>query len=210
LLEHHLKALRLPTILREYDKVAQQCAAEDVELSALSLRLTEQELLDRDAVPRTPRSTSEVPGAQESDSFDFLAIPIVEQGHGAGVGSGRSLLRARGKRASVGTARHRKNHHIALALGLALARRVIVCALPPPRPWCMKLIEAKDEKAVLAIKQMAAYDSWIVDENGLRAALEAGAELLFESSASATSEVTTMVTSNLRSRNGPRSLGFER
>jgi hypothetical protein len=31
LLEHHLKALRLPTILREYDKVAQQCAAEDID-----------------------------------------------------------------------------------------------------------------------------------------------------------------------------------
>ena len=29
LLEHHLKALRLPTILREYDRVARQCAVED-------------------------------------------------------------------------------------------------------------------------------------------------------------------------------------
>ena len=28
LLEHHLKQLRLPTFLREYDKVARQCAAE--------------------------------------------------------------------------------------------------------------------------------------------------------------------------------------
>ena len=35
LLEHHLKALRLPTFLREYDKVAQQCAAEGVGLSPL-------------------------------------------------------------------------------------------------------------------------------------------------------------------------------
>jgi len=31
LLEHHLKAQRLPTILHEYDKVAQQCAAEDID-----------------------------------------------------------------------------------------------------------------------------------------------------------------------------------
>ena len=28
LLEHHLKQLRLPTFLREYDKMAAQCAAE--------------------------------------------------------------------------------------------------------------------------------------------------------------------------------------
>ena len=30
LLEHHLKQLRLPTFLREYDKVARQCAAQRV------------------------------------------------------------------------------------------------------------------------------------------------------------------------------------
>jgi hypothetical protein len=27
ILDHHLKVLRLPTVLPEYDKVAQQCAA---------------------------------------------------------------------------------------------------------------------------------------------------------------------------------------
>jgi hypothetical protein len=31
LLAHHLKALRLPSFLREYDKLAQQCAAEGVD-----------------------------------------------------------------------------------------------------------------------------------------------------------------------------------
>ena len=31
LLDHHLKALRLPTFLREYDKVARVCAAEQTQ-----------------------------------------------------------------------------------------------------------------------------------------------------------------------------------
>ena len=31
LLGHHLKALKLPTFVREYDKVARQCAAEGVD-----------------------------------------------------------------------------------------------------------------------------------------------------------------------------------
>ncbi|HEY1253835.1 MAG TPA: hypothetical protein VGF01_03540, partial [Terracidiphilus sp.] len=48
LLEHQLKALRLPTILREYDKVAQQCAAEDTDYPRFLLRITELELLDRE------------------------------------------------------------------------------------------------------------------------------------------------------------------
>ncbi len=48
LLEHHLKTLRLPTFLREYDKVAQQCAAEGVDFPRYLLRLSELELLDRE------------------------------------------------------------------------------------------------------------------------------------------------------------------
>jgi len=48
LLEHHLEALRLPTFLREYDKVARQCAAEDVDYPRYLLRMSELELLDRE------------------------------------------------------------------------------------------------------------------------------------------------------------------
>ena len=48
LLAHHLKALRLPTFLREYDKVAKQCAAEGVDHSRYLLRLAELELIDRE------------------------------------------------------------------------------------------------------------------------------------------------------------------
>ena len=33
LLAHHLKALKLPTFLREYDKLARQCAADGVDHS---------------------------------------------------------------------------------------------------------------------------------------------------------------------------------
>ena len=62
LLEHHLKALRLPTMLREtgaptdrsspvgweYDKQARTCAVEKANFPNYLLRLTELELLDRD------------------------------------------------------------------------------------------------------------------------------------------------------------------
>jgi hypothetical protein len=48
LLAHHLKSLRLPTFLREYDKVAKQCAAEGIDYSRYLLRLAELELIDRE------------------------------------------------------------------------------------------------------------------------------------------------------------------
>ena len=41
LLAHHLKTLKLPTFLREYDKIARQCATEDVDHVRYLLRLAE-------------------------------------------------------------------------------------------------------------------------------------------------------------------------
>ncbi len=48
LLAHHLKALKLPTILREYDKLARQCAAEGLDHIRFLLRLAELELIERE------------------------------------------------------------------------------------------------------------------------------------------------------------------
>ena len=48
MLAHHLKALRLPTFLREYDKLARQCATEGVDHTRYLQRLAELELIDRE------------------------------------------------------------------------------------------------------------------------------------------------------------------
>ena len=48
LLGHHLKQLKLPTILREYDKVAREAAREEIDHAAYLLRLVELELIDRE------------------------------------------------------------------------------------------------------------------------------------------------------------------
>ena len=48
LLTHHLKTLKLPTFLSEYDKVARQCAQEGVDHSGYLLRLAELELIERE------------------------------------------------------------------------------------------------------------------------------------------------------------------
>jgi len=54
LLAHHLKALKLPTILREYDKQAKLCAAEGVDHTRFLLRLVELELIERDPFAGRP------------------------------------------------------------------------------------------------------------------------------------------------------------
>ena len=72
LLAHHLKALRLPTFLREYDKVARQCSTEGIDHSRYLLRLAELELIDRERrmVERRIKA-AKFPVIKSLDSFDF-------------------------------------------------------------------------------------------------------------------------------------------
>ena len=48
LLAHHLKQLKLPTVPREYEKVARECARDGVDHPRYLLRLVELELIDRE------------------------------------------------------------------------------------------------------------------------------------------------------------------
>ena len=75
LLAHHLKTLKLPTFLREYDKLARQCATEGADHVRYLVRLTELELIDceRRMVERRIRQ-ARFPAVKSLDSFDFKAI----------------------------------------------------------------------------------------------------------------------------------------
>ena len=81
LLEHQLKELKLPTFLREYGKLAAQCAAEGVSHPDYLLRLAEVELTDRHQrmVQRRIRA-ARFPATKGLDTFDFSAIPSVRLG----------------------------------------------------------------------------------------------------------------------------------
>ena len=52
LLKHHLKALKLPTMTSECEKVSARCAKENVDHLGFLLQLCELELLDREAPVR--------------------------------------------------------------------------------------------------------------------------------------------------------------
>ena len=80
LLEHHLKELKLPTFLREYRKLATQCAAEGADHPDYLLRLAELELIDRHQrmVQRRIRA-ARFPATKSLDTFDFLAIPSLNK-----------------------------------------------------------------------------------------------------------------------------------
>ena len=80
LLAHHLKALKLPSFLREYDKLARQCAAEGLDHVRYQLRLAELELIERERrmVERRIKD-AKFPAVKSLDSFDFLALPSLNK-----------------------------------------------------------------------------------------------------------------------------------
>lgn len=78
LLKHHLKQLKLPTFLAEYEKVAQECARSGVEHVRYLLRLCELELIERERrmVERRIRA-ARFPAVKGLDSFDFTDKMLV-------------------------------------------------------------------------------------------------------------------------------------
>ena len=80
LLQHHLKALKLPTILREHEAMARLCAKERSSYNDFLLKLTERELMDREqrAADRRLRD-AKFPVLKTLDSFDFAAQPSINE-----------------------------------------------------------------------------------------------------------------------------------
>ncbi len=80
LLRHHLKALRLPTVGAECEKVAHRCAADNVDHLTYLLQLSELELLERDKRAAERRvKAARFPTIKTLDTFDFATRPSVNK-----------------------------------------------------------------------------------------------------------------------------------
>ena len=80
LLKHHLKALKLPTMTTECEKVAARCAQENVDHHGFLLQLCELELLERERRAATRRlKAARFPTPKTLDTFDFTAVPSVNK-----------------------------------------------------------------------------------------------------------------------------------
>jgi len=210
LLEHHLKQLRLPTFLREYDKVARQCATESVDYPRYLLRLTEQELLDRERrATERPIHQARFPVVKSLETFEFLAIPAVNKALVLELARCEFLLR-RENVLLLGNSGTGKTH-LALALGLSACQRGHRVRFTTAAAMVHELLEARDEKRLLRYqKQMAGYELLIVDELGFVPLSKSGAELLFEVFSQRYERGSTLVTSNLPFQEWTEVFGSER
>jgi DNA replication protein DnaC len=210
LLDHHLKTLRLPTFLREYDKVAQQCADESLDYPRYLFRLSELELLDRERRATERRiKQARFPVVKSLDSFDFLAIPslnkllVLELMRGEFI-ERRECVLALGNSGTGKT-------HIALSIGLAACQKGYRVRFATAASLVHELMEARDEKRLLRFqKHLASFELLIVDELGFVPLSKTGAEMLFEIFSQRYERSATMVTSNLPFNEWTEILGSER
>jgi len=210
LLEHHLKQLRLPTFLREYDKVARQCAAESVDYPHYLLRMSELEFLDRERRATERRiQQARFPVVKSLETFEYLALPSLNKALVLELARCEFLLR-RENVLLLGNSGTGKTH-LALALGLAACQRGHRVRFTTAAALVHELLEARDEKRLLRFqKQMAGYELLIVDELGFVPLSKSGAELLFEVFSQRYERASTLVTSNLPFQEWTEILGSER
>jgi DNA replication protein DnaC len=210
LLAHHLKALKLPTFLREHDKLARQCAAQGVDHPTYLLRLAELELLDRERrlVDRRIRQ-ARFPAVKSLDSFDFAAIPslnkmlVLELARGEYVERRENVI-------ALGNSGTGKSH-VALGLGLAACQKGLTVGFTTAAALVHELLEARDERRLLRLqKQLAGYKLLIIDELGYVPLSTTGAELLFEVFSRRYERGSVLVTSNLPFDEWTSVLGAER
>ena len=210
LLAHHLKALKLPTFLREHQKLARQCAAEGMDHVQYLARLVELELIDRERrmVERRIKA-AKFPTVKSLDSFDFSAIPklnkmqVLELARCEWIDRRENVI-------ALGPSGTGKTH-ITLGLGLAACQKGLSVGFTTAASLVSEMMEARDERRLLRVqKQMAGYKLLIIDELGFVPLSKTGAELLFELISHRYERGATLITSNLPFDEWTETFGSER
>jgi DNA replication protein DnaC len=210
LLKHHLKQLKLPTMLAECEKIAARAAKDNLDQLAFLLQLCELELIDRERRAGERRlKAARFPSHKTLEEFDFKSRPSVNKPLVLELAKGEYLQR-RENLLFVGPSGTGKTH-LATALGIAacgLGKKVRFYRVTE---LITTLLEAKEERQLLRTRgQLAKLDLLILDELGYVPASKAGAELLFDVIATAYERNSVLITTNLPFENWTEVLGNER
>lgn len=197
LLGNHLKALKLPTFAREYEKVALESAQDRADYPRYLLRLCELERIDRERrnIERRIR-LARFAQIKSLDTFDFAAQPSLNKPLVLEL-SRCDWIEKRHNCIALGPSGTGKTH-VALALGLAACQKGYNVAFTTAASLVHELMEARDERRLRALqKHLNTVKLLIVDELGYVPLTAVGGELLFEVFSQRYERGSTLVTSNL-------------
>jgi len=210
LLDSHLKTLKLPTFLREYEKTGRQCARDGKHYEEFLLCLAEMEVAEREnkGAARRIRQAG-FPAEKELADFDFSAVPklnkrrVLELARCEYIERRESIVLA--GPAGVGKT------HLAIALGREACRRGKKVKFFTACGLATAYAEAREERHVQRLDAHARTRHLIlVDELGYVPLGQGAAENLFNFFSLCYERVSLIVTTNLPFSEWPQIFGDER
>jgi DNA replication protein DnaC len=210
LLGHHLKALKLPTMTAECEKVAARCAKENVDHLGFLLQLCELELLERERRAAQRRlKAARLPSPKVLDSFDFAAAPAVNKPQILELARCEYIDR-RENVLLIGASGSGKTH-LATALAMEACGRGKRVRFFRVTELATLLLEAREDRHLSRLRsQLSKLDLLVLDELGYVPASKVGAELLFDVISTAYERTSVIVTTNLPFEEWKEVLGSER
>ena len=210
LLENYCKSLKLPTVAREYARLARQCAEENRGYAAFLQNLLELEVQSRQtkAIQRRIKEAG-FPAQKEIGGFDFTAIPKLNKKRVLDL-AGCDFIRRRECVVFLGPPGVGKTH-LAIALGRCACERGLRVKFHTATGLATEYAEAREERTVLKLERaIERRELIILDELGYVPLGQNGAEHLFGFFSKCYERTSVIVTTNLPFSQWPQIFGDER
>jgi len=197
LLRHHLKTLRLPTMLSEFARLSREAAEKDESYESYLLQLSAMEVNQRSANAITARIRNAVfPVLKDLETFDFTLAPQVNKQMALEL-TRCKWIDEHSNLCCIGNSGTGKTH-LAVSLGQAACRAGKRVKFYTAQTLVNQLEEAqKNYRLERMLTALGKLDLLIVDELGYISFSRSGAELLFQVFADRYERGSILITSNL-------------
>lgn len=201
LISGYLKRLRLSTVAKCYERLAEEAVSNKASFQDYLCCLLEQEVEARDASTRKRRtSEAKFPTLKTLDSFDFEEIPNLDKSLVVKLFKGQ-YLQERENIIFIGGQGTGKTH-LGIALGIQACHQGRRVRFFSTADLIHQLLEARDEKQLLKLQQdLLRFDLLILDELGMLDSTmnysQEGSSLLFQVISARYERLSTLITTNL-------------